>query len=132
MRRRSIIIFWLLLLVPTLVVGVAGFHLLRKEQRRINQEVRLSAQDRAHAICDSLQLTVAAVEDGLTETLKRIPTDKLEETLFSWEERNPLVRNSFIWNKKTGLQKPEPGSSATSEEKRFILRYNSLISGRIP
>jgi len=132
MRRRSIIIFWLLLLVPTLVVGAAGFHLLRKEQRRINQEVRLSAQDRAHAIGDSLKLTVAAVEDGLTETLKRIPTDKLEETLFSWEERNPLVRNSFIWNKKTGLQKPEPGSSATSEEKRFILRYNSLISGRIP
>ena len=132
MRRRFIIIFWLLLLVPTLVVGAAGFHLLRKEQRRINQEVRLSAQDKAYAISDSLQLTVAAVEDGLTETLKRIPTDKLEETLFSWEERNPLVRNSFIWKKKTGLQRPEPGSSATSEEKRFILRYNSLISGRIP
>jgi len=132
MRRRSIIIFWLLLLVPTLVVGAAAFKLLRNEQRRINQEVRLSAQDRAHAIGDSLQLTVAAVEDGLTETLKRIPKEKLEETLFSWEERNPLVRSSFIWNQKTGLQKPKPGSFATSEEKRFILRYNLLISGHIP
>ncbi len=132
MRRRSIIIFWLLLLVPTLVVGAAAFKLLHNEQRRINQEVKLSAQDRAHVIGDSLQLTVAAVEDGLTEALKRIPIDKLEETLFSWEERNPLIRNSFIWNQKGGLQKPKPGSYTTSEERRFILRYSSLISGRIP
>lgn len=132
MKRRSIIIFWLLLLVPTLVVGAAAFKMLRNEQRRINQEVKLSAQDRAHAVGDSLQLTVEAVEDGLTEALKRISIEKLEETLFSWEERNPLVRSSFMWNQKTGLQKPKPGSFATSEEKRFILRYNLLISGRIP
>ena len=132
MSKRSIIIFWLLLLVPTLVVGAAAFKLLRNEQRRINQEVKLSAQDRVHAIGDSLQLTVEAVEDGLAEALKRIPIEKLEETLFSWEERNPLVRNSFIWNQKVGLKKPKPGSSATSEEKRFILRYSSLISGHTP
>jgi len=132
MKRRSIIIFWLLLLLPTLVVGAAAFKLLRNEQRRINQEVRLSAQDRAHDIGDSVQLTVEAVEDGLTEALKRIPTGKLEETLSAWEERNPLVRNSFIWNQKVGLQKPKPVSFATSEERRFILRYSSLISGRIP
>ena len=132
MKRRSIIIFWLLLLLPTLVVGAAAFKLLRNEQRRINQEVRLSAQDRAHDIGDSVQLTVEAVEDGLTEALKRIPAGKLEETLSSWEERNPLVRNSFIWNQKVGLQKPKPGSFTTSEERRFILRYSSLISGRIP
>jgi len=132
MKRRSIIIFWLLLLLPTLVVGAAAFKLLSNEQRRINQEVRLSAQDRAHDIGDSVQLTVEAVEDGLTEALKRIPTGKLEETLSAWEERNPLVRNSFIWNQKVGLQKPKPVSFATSEERRFILRYSSLISGRIP
>jgi len=132
MKRRSIIIFWLLLLMPTLVVGAAAFKLLRNEQRRINQKVRLSAQDRAHDIGDSVQLTVEAVEDGLTEALKRIPAGKLEETLSSWEERNPLVRNSFIWNQKVGLQKPKPGSFTTSEERRFILRYSSLISGRIP
>ncbi len=132
MKRRSIIIFWLLLLMPTLVVGAAAFKLLRNEQRRINQEVRLSAQDRAHAIGDSLQLTVEAVEDGLTEALKRIPIEKLEDILISWEERNPLVRNSFIWNQKVGLQKQKPGSYTTSEERRFILRYSSLISGRIP
>ena len=132
MRRRSIIIFWLLLLVPTLVIGVAGFYLLRNEQTRINHEVRLSAQERANAIRDHLQLTVEAVEDGLTHALKNIPQANLEKILASWDKHNPLVRNSFIWNQKTGLQKPKPGSSATSEEKRFILRYHSLISGIIP
>jgi signal transduction histidine kinase len=118
--------------MPTLVVGAAAFKLLRNEQRRINQKVRLSAQDRANAISENLLLTVEAVEDGLTQALKRIPMANLEETLSSWEERNPLIRNSFIWDQKIGLQKPKPGSWATSEENRFILRYQLLISGRIP
>ncbi len=117
--------------MPTLVVGVAGFYLLRNEQKRMNQEVRLSAQDRANAISDNLQLTVKAVEEGLTHALKRIPQANLEAILSSWDNRNPLVRNSFIWHQKTGLQKPKPGSWATAEEKKFILRYDSLISGSI-
>jgi len=131
MRRRFIIIFWLLLLLPTLVVAVAGFYLLRNEQKRMNQEVRLSAQDRANAIREHLQLTVEAVEESLTHALKRIPIANLETILSSWDNHNPLVRNSFIWNQKTGLQKPKPGSWATAEEKKFILRYDSLISGSI-
>ncbi|MCP4367222.1 MAG: HAMP domain-containing histidine kinase, partial [Deltaproteobacteria bacterium] len=130
MRRRTIIIFWLLLLLPTLIVGGAGFYLLRNEQRRITQEVRFSAQERANAISDHLQLTVEAVEERLTDGLKSIPLSNLEEMLSSWEKRNPLVRNSFIWNQNTGLQKPKPGSFATLEEKRFMLRYDSLISGK--
>ena len=97
----------------------------------MSQEVRLSAQDRANAISDHLQLTVEAVEEGLTHALKRIPQANLEAILSSWDNYNPLVRNSFIWNQKTGLQKPKPGSWATAEEKKFILRYDSLISGSI-
>lgn len=110
---------------------MAGFYLLRNEQKRMNQEVRLSAQDRASAISDHLQLTVEAVEEGLTHALKSIPQANLEAILSSWDNHNPLVRNSFIWHQTTGLQKPKPGSWATAEEKKFILRYDSLFSGSI-
>ncbi|MBW1701795.1 MAG: hypothetical protein JRJ69_15505 [Deltaproteobacteria bacterium] len=132
MKKRLIILYWLLLLVPTFVIGVFAFQLLRHEQERIDQEVRFSARDRARAIAETLQVTVAAVEDGLTEALCRIHGNRLTETLLEWEKSNPLLRNVFVWKPKAGLQYPVPGASTTSEERRFNARYDALFSGRVP
>jgi signal transduction histidine kinase len=132
MHKRSIILYWLLLLLPTVLIGAAAFQLLRHEQERIDQEARLSAQERAQTIGDTLQVTVGTVEDELTEALRRIQTDVLAETLTTWEAHNPLVRNAFIWSPKSGVLFPQPGQSATLEERRFISRYSALLSGRIP
>jgi signal transduction histidine kinase len=117
MRKRSIILYWLLLLVPTIFIGTAAFQLLRHEQERIDQQARFSAQERAQAIGDTLQV---------------IPADSLTETLSTWASHNPLIRNAFVWSPKSGLLSPQPGSSATREERRFISRYAALLTGRIP
>ncbi len=132
MHKRSIILYWLLLLVPTVLIGAAVFQLLRHEQERINQQAQSSAQERVQAIGDTLQVTIGSVEDELTEALLSIPTDSLTETLSAWEAHNPLVRNAFIWSPQSGLVSPQPGPSATSEERQFISRYSALLSGRIP
>ncbi len=132
MRKRSIILYWLLLLVPTILIGTAAFQLLRHEQERIDQQARFSAQERAQAIGDTFQLTVGAIEDELTGALYRIPADSLTETLSAWARHNPLVRNAFVWSPKSGLLSPQPGPSATTEERRFISRYAALLTGRIP
>lgn len=132
MNRRTIILYGLILLVPTLVIGVVAFHLLSHEQERIDQAARSSARDRARVIAETLQVTVEAVEDKLAEELRHIPRDRLEQTLLEWEQYNPLARNVFIWQKGFGLQYPRPGRAAVSEEKRFIARYNALFSGRLP
>jgi signal transduction histidine kinase len=132
MHKRSIIIYWLLLLVPTILIGTAAFQLLRHEQERIDKQARFSAQERAQAIGDTLQVIVGAIEDELTEALYRIPADSLTETLGAWATRNPLVRNAFVWSPKSGLLSPQPGPSATTEERRFISRYAALLTGRVP
>ena len=132
MPKRSIILYWLLLLVPTLLIGAAAFQLLRHEQERIDKQARFSAQDRARAIGDTLQVTVGAIQDELTEALHRIPADSLSDTLNNWTVHNPLVRNAFVWSPRRGLLLPQPGPSATTEEKRFIARYEALLTGRIP
>ena len=132
MKKRSIIYYWLLLLVPTFVIGIFAFQLLRHEQERINQEVRFSARDRAQAIAETLQITVAAVEDGLSEALCAIEDGRLTETLLEWEESNPLLRNVFVWRPKAGLQYPILGATMTLEEKKFSARYGALFSGRVP
>ena len=132
MKKRLIVFYWLLLLVPTLVIGVALFQLLRHEQERMNQAARFSARERALAIADTLQITVEAVEDELTETLLRMPSEGLKEALIRLEERNPLIRNIFIWDNKSGLTYPGSINGLTGEERRFMARFSSLFSGRIP
>ena len=131
-KKRSIILYWLLLLVPTFVIGVAAFKMLRHEQDRIDQEARFSARDRVRVIAESLQITVSEVEEGLTQALYHIKGDNLVNQLSIWEDSNPLIRNVFVWGPKAGLKYPVSGMSATWEERRFITRYNALFSGRIP
>ena len=132
MHKRSIILYWLLLLVPTILIGAAAFQLLRHEQERIDKLARFSAQERAQAIGDTLQITVGAIEDELTEAMRRISADSISETLNSWATKNPLIRNAFVWSPTRGLLSPQPGPSVTTEESRFISRYAALFNGRIP
>ncbi|MDY6881820.1 MAG: HAMP domain-containing sensor histidine kinase [Thermodesulfobacteriota bacterium] len=132
MKKRLIVFYWILLLVPTLVVAVFLFQLVSHEQERMNQTIRFSAQERARAIADTLQLTVETVEDELTQTLLRMPSEGLKEALIDLEVSNPLIRNVFVWAKKTGLTYPKPADGITGEERGFTARFLSLFSGRIP
>lgn len=132
MKRRSIIWYWTLLLVPTLLIAAAVSQLLWHEQERIDQLARASAMDRVRAIADTVQVTIEAVENDLAHALRRIPGNRLAKTLVEWEETNPLIRNVFVWQPGIGLVYPLPGRSATREERRFVERYIALFSGRTP
>lgn len=132
MKLRVIILYWLLLLVPTLIIGAAGVLVLRDEEERLIQVQRSSARDRATAIADSVQITVEAVERNLAAALFRIPRTRVVDTLLYWKDTNPLIRNVFAWTPKEGLLYPETGVSATRDETRFIVRYEALFSGRVP
>lgn len=131
MKKRSIIVYWLLLLIPTVIIGAAVLQLLRHEGDRINQQIQSSAHDRARAIGDTIQITVGAIKDELTASLLKIPSTTLQDALIPWKENNPLIRNVFIWKEKMGLLHPSTGSGATMEEIRFISRYDALFTGRI-
>ncbi len=132
MQRRFILLYWMLFLVPTLLIALAAFQLLRHEQERIEQMARSAALDRARAIAETLQFTVAAIENELTHTLLQIPPSELLDTLIHWETDNPLVRNVFIWHPRKGLLHPRTHPNDSWEEQRFIQRYDLLFSGRIP
>lgn len=90
-----------------------------------------SAEDRARAIGETLQITVEAVEDELLASLREISEKDLKNILLEWEQGNPLIRNVFIWHKNSGLRYPVPGLASTSEERQFIIRFDGLFSGRI-
>ncbi|MBI9092056.1 MAG: HAMP domain-containing histidine kinase [Desulfobacterium sp.] len=129
--KRSIAIYWALLLIPTLIMVVVAFRLLSHEQERISRQALELASGRGQAICETIHITVEGVEDSLTASLVAIDPDRLVNTLTRWERTNPLVRNVFVWQEGAPLAYPVPGMESTMEERRFIRRYDSLFSKRI-
>lgn len=131
MKKRSIIFYWLLILVPALVMSIVAFKLLSHERERMESMAIASVNDRARTVGDMLQVTVGAVEDELMESLRDMPEEDLKTLLLGWEKNNPLIRNVFIWEEKPGLKYPVQGAESTSEERGFISRFEGLFSGRI-
>ena len=129
--KRSIIIFWALFLVPTIIMAAIASRLLFHEKERLNRSLILSLSERAEAAADKIHLTVQAVQDNMSRSLLEVDTERRLETLRSWEASNPLVRNFFILNKYRHLEYPVMGMGSTSEERRFISRYESLFTGRL-
>jgi len=123
---KRIILAWLLLLIPTLLLGIGAVRLLRSEDARLLAASRTAAEDRAAAIVANIDLAVAEVEDGLLEALRNFSPADLEGQLDSWQRTNPLVRNTFIWQGGQ-LTWPDPDFPASPEEEAFIRRYQPLF-----
>ncbi|MCP4718856.1 MAG: hypothetical protein GY860_05305, partial [Desulfobacteraceae bacterium] len=129
--KRSIIFFWALFLVPTLIMAVVAFRLLSHEQERISRSAIRTLSERAKTISETIHLTIEAVQENLEQSLLGLDKTQLEKNLVEWEKINPLVRNVFIYKKSQGLEYPAGGMASTLEERHFITRYDALFSGRI-
>lgn len=132
MRRRIILLYALLVILPALITGGLLFRLLDHERDRIARQANDAVTTRIETFGAALRSTVATVQDGITAELAELETDDLGATLQEWQDTNPLIRNVFIWNSSTGLTWPEPGSPATKEETRFVTQFAALFSGERP
>ncbi len=127
-KPKLIILAWLLLLVPTLLLGVGALRLLQGEQERLLSSAQAAASDRVTAIAGNIDLAVAEVQEGLLETITQLPQGNLSAQLDSWQRENPLVRNVFIWQRSVGLTFPNPEQPASDEEAAFVRRYLPLFT----
>ena len=129
-KRRSVIFFWVLFLVPTLLIAAAALNLLSHEQERINKSKVDALRQQADTIAQTVNLTLEGVRDNLINSLARLPQGSIKDILLEWEKTNPLVRNVFVYDESTKLIYPEKGLISTLEERQFMTRYDSLFSGR--
>ncbi len=134
-NKRSIFFFWALFLVPTLVIAGMAFVLLKNEQERLHLSALHVLSQQAGSVCDTIHLTVEAVQENLEQSLLEIDPSMLRNELLQWELSNPLVRNVFIFYPRNSAEEklvyPVKGLAATPEERRFTARYQALFSGRI-
>ena len=58
MRKWTVALYWLCLLIPTIAIGAFGLKLLSHEGERMEQLQRASLRDRAGAIAETVQIAV--------------------------------------------------------------------------
>lgn len=132
METRRILIYWILMLVPTLVIGGVALQLLRHEQGRLDRAATDAALQQAVAMADTIVLTLTEVKTGFIHSLERVPESEAASILSAWERENPLIRHGFQWDPAEGLQYPQLSQGATGAEAQFARRYDALFSGRRP
>ena len=131
MNRRYVILYWLLLLIPTFVISAFLFQTLRQERTRIVQAAYETARNRAQTIAETIRLTTRGVQHTIFQALLLMPAETLPAMLPGLASTTDLVRNVFIWSPQTGLQYPMTGTGTTPDEERFIERYQPLITGTL-
>ena len=129
---RRVWLPWLLLLVPTLLIGAVALRLLWLEQRRIDEaavEVRQRAEAatraRAQVAADNIELLVSEIRDGLMRELAETPEGDLEALLANWPRTNPLVAETFLWRPDRAALAWPPADNA--EHRSFRQRHAVLF-----
>jgi len=130
---RRIYLYWILLLVPTLIVGAGALLLLQREQGRltaragqVDEARRAALGARARLAAESLELIVGDVESGLLDTLAEPADAMLAGFLPELEKANPLVRNAFLCAENGRLLLPAEGAG-NEAVRGFRRRFASLL-----
>ena len=131
MTRRTLLLCWLLTLVPLAALSVAALRLLAHEQERLARQEHAAPRNWPASTAAALQLVVEDAETGLLRALQDLPAAGLPDALRQWEQKNPLVRTAFLWTPGLGLVLPDPASGETATL-RFAARYAPLFEGQTP
>jgi hypothetical protein len=130
---RRIYLYWILLLVPTLIVGAGALLLLQREQGRlaaragqVDEARRAALSARAQLAAESLELIVGDVESGVLDTLAEPSESLLETFLPELEKGNPLVRNAFLCAENGRLLLPAEGAAGEAA-RGFRRRFAALL-----
>ncbi len=130
LTRSRIVFYWLMLLVPTVILGVWGWRLLAREEARLAEAEALARQERLSLTAENLDLFFEEVKGAVLEGLSGLPEEFEPAVLSAWSEANPLVSNAFIWRPGEALVYPDPNEPASEVQARFVNRYQNLFSRR--
>ncbi len=128
---RRLYLYWLLLLVPTLAVGIGTVTLLWRERVRLERDSasarethRAALVSRSQLVAENMDLLAGDVRDNLIAALRELPSSASRAFLARWPLENPLVRTGFMVSAYGTLNLPEP---ASTEGREFQQRFQTLL-----
>jgi len=135
---RRIFWYWLLLLLPTLAVGVGALVLLRREEARLKSRAasaaeaqRTALEARTRLVAENVELLIGDVEDGLLDALAQVPDGELPVFLDHWQTTQPLVRVAFLAAPDGHLVRPT-ADAGNDEARGFFRRFANSFATSPP
>ena len=134
---RRVLLYWLLLLLPTLGAGAGALWLIHREQARLDEQARAAAdsqrgaiQARARLIAENVELFMGDVQTGLMNTLRELPprSPAADRAMLEWEESNPLVRLTFKVDARGTILRP----TATGNQAAGRAWLSEIARGQAP
>ena len=135
---RRTFVYWLLLLLPTVGVGVGAIVLLQREQARLAERAtyadearRAAVTARARLIAENVELLAGDVQAGLLDLLAEASPENSDRLLDRLEKSNPLVRAVFRIGPSGAILRPIP--NATDDDGRgFLRRFGKRLAESPP
>jgi two-component system phosphate regulon sensor histidine kinase PhoR len=135
---RRTFVYWLLLLLPTVGVGVGAIVLLQREQARLAERAtyadearRAAVTARARLIAENVELLAGDVQAGLLDLLAEASPENSDRLLDQLEKSNPLVRAVFRIGPNGAILRPLP--NATDDDGRgFLRRFGKRLAESPP
>lgn len=100
--HRRVVLYWLLLLGPSLAVGGSALWLLNREQSRVVAQAeaadsarREAVTERVRLITENIEILVSDVQSTLARTLAETPDGQARSYLEGLRQTNPLVADAF-------------------------------------
>ena len=128
MKTKYVILYVLLLVLPSIFIGCMAVRWVRDEDARLQALAVQALEEQAAVMAGHLELLLREITDALLDALTRLPPDDVE-ALYRWQRQHPLVRNAFDWQPDQTLRLPDPRWAST-EEQAFLRRYDALFSGQ--
>ena len=126
---RRTFVYWLLLLLPTVGVGIGAILLLQREQTRLTERAtyadearRAAVTARAQLIAENVELLVGDVQTGLLESLAAEQAVDADALLDQLEQANPLVRAVFRCAADGRILRPAQ-NSMDDDARGFLRRF---------
>jgi len=128
MRTKGIIVFWVLLMLTALMVGIGFFYFLRHEKERLDNSWKRAARREAEFLATDSVNAMNSMQNSLAGDLRELPASDPLPGLRALGRKDPLVRNVFVWESGSLLY-PSRDLGISAEEERFRQRYADLFDG---
>ncbi|MBL8819186.1 MAG: HAMP domain-containing histidine kinase [Planctomyces sp.] len=128
MRRRSVVLIFLIVSLPMALLTWAGMRMAADEQAVVEQRFETLLEGRLKDINRTIERHLAETERKLQRLTQ---TDDLRpESLRMRQQGEPAVMQFFVLNSDGELVYPDPSGSLNQTERSFLARTHRMFSGK--
>lgn len=128
MRRRSVVLIFLIVSLPMALLTWAGLRMAADEQAVVEQRFETLLEGRLTDINRTIERHLAETERRLQRLTQ---TDDLRpDALRARQQDEPAVMQFFVLNSDGELVYPDPSGSLNQTERSFLARTHRMFSGK--